>query len=128
MPDEPRMPGPYQRFRGGERGKFEVTGDFPSVSAEQRRLLLEELLLKQFKEAGWPEITLSGKIAYVPDWERGFQTSTVKIVMNVPVYIAENGKDVLVFNVPPSGDWSLIIIQRVLNYVGRWIEKLPPKP
>lgn len=126
MSDAPRIPSPFQKFNA-VRGGFSVTGDFPSVSAEQRRLLLEELLGKQFKESGWPEITLNGKVAYVPDYERGYQSSIVRIPLSVPPVVSPDGKTVLKLNVPASGDWSLIVLTRVLNYVGAWISKLPPK-
>ena len=132
MGSEPRMPSPFQKFHGGVSGRFEITGDYPSVSDEQRRQLLQELLTKMFRQSGWPDIVVA-KLAYSPLFEVGVSQeiarySQVRIDLTVPVFVDPNGKTVVNMNVPPSGDWSGEIIKRVLLFVQRWIENLPARP
>jgi hypothetical protein len=132
MGSEPRMPSPFQKFHGGISGKFEVTGDFPSVSDEQRRQLLVELLQKMFDQAGWKDIVV-GKVGYSQIPEVGVsqaiaRTSVCRIPMTVPVFVNPTGKAVELINVPPSGDWSVEIIRRVLLYMQKWASNLPARP
>lgn len=126
------MPSPFQKFHGGTQGRFEITGDFPSVSDEQRRQLVHELIQKMFNASGWKDITVT-KVAYQPLFEVGVSQeiarySCVRIDMAVPVFVQPNGRDIVKLNVPPSGDWSLEVIKRVLAFMQRWIENLPARP
>ena len=128
----PRMPSPFQKFHGGVSGRFEITGDFPSVSDEQRRQLLVELLTRMFVESGWPDIAIT-KLAYNQLNEVGVSAeiarfSQIRIEMTVPVFVDATGKTTVKMNVPPSGDWSLEIIKRTLLFMQRWVENLPPRP
>lgn len=129
---QPRMPSPFQKFHGGIAGRFEITGDFPSVSDEQRRQLLVELLQKMFNESGWPDITIE-RLVYSPLFEIGVSQeiarySQVKIDLIVPVFVDDTGRRVVKMNVPPTGDWSLEVIRRILLFMQRWIENLPARP
>jgi hypothetical protein len=126
------MPNPFQKFHGGISGKFEITGDFPSVSDEQRRQLLVELIQKMLNRSGWTDITV-GKVTYSQLNEVGVsqaiaRVSVARIPLTVPVFVDPTGKKVILMNVPPSGDWSVEIIRRVLLYMQKWIENLPARP
>jgi len=132
MGSEPRMPSPFQKFHGGVSGRFEITGDFPSVSDEQRRQLLVELLQKMLNQAGWADVVVT-KVAYNPLHEIGAsqeisRCSQVRIEMTVPAFVDATGRVVVKMNVPPSGDWGLEIIRRVLLFMQRWVENLPARP
>lgn len=132
MSSVPRMPSPFQKFHSGVQGRFEITGDYPSVSDEQRRQLLQEFIQKMFNQSGWEDITVTklgyGQLDTLANSAAIARYSQIRIELTVPVFVDATGKTVVKMNVPPTGDWGLIVLQRVLAFMQRWIENLPPRP
>lgn len=113
-----------QRLPNSVQGRFALTGGFISVTSEQRRRLLDELIAGILKEVR-PDISVESGAQYLPDYSREYLTSIVRIGLIVPESVHPSGRAVLKITVPPTGGWSLVVIQRVIGYFQTWLGKQP---
>lgn len=111
----------FQRRPRGSQAEigFEVTGGFLTESGEQRRQICQRAIDEAMRKLG-KAITVEGDIQYVPDYDRGFPDSKVRVDLNVPVSVDPSGRTALTMTVPIQQDWSEMVIRVVLNYVIAW--------
>lgn len=116
----PRMPSPFTKYLNREEeGVQIVEADIPSVSGEQRRMLLQEMVPKVLKHIG-VDVLVAERIRYVPIPETREQMSRVAFALLVarPRRIEK-----FRFNVPPHGDWNREVMIVILEYIWAWGHK-----
>lgn len=115
--EAPRMPSPFEKYMNRESDGFQVVEpDIPSVTGQQRREALEEMIPRLLEKAGIPGTKLIERITYLPDRFTGATVSKVRFKVAIPGAPDE----LFIFNVPPFGDWSREVMIVVLDYLWAW--------
>lgn len=111
------MPSPFAKYMNKEIDGFAVMEpDIPSVTGQQRRAALDEMIPRLLEKAGMPDAKLTERVSYVVHPETGSRVSRVRFKVLFP----GGHEELFMFNVPPEGDWARRVMIVILDYLWAW--------